>query len=99
MSKSTDITAHVNGNAPMNVGIGGYADARFIAGAARSVAVAAALTGAPSAWGRSRSSARPGCALGLGGPLDEAVADQDDKRGKLPGRSRPSASAGRTGTC
>jgi len=26
MSKSTDITAHVKGNAPMNVGIGGYAD-------------------------------------------------------------------------
>jgi outer membrane protein OmpA-like peptidoglycan-associated protein len=28
VSKSTDITAHVKGNAPMNVGIGGYADAR-----------------------------------------------------------------------
>lgn len=28
MSKSTDITAHVKGNVPMNVGIGGYADAR-----------------------------------------------------------------------
>jgi outer membrane protein OmpA-like peptidoglycan-associated protein len=26
VSKSTDITAHVKGNAPVNVGIGGYAD-------------------------------------------------------------------------
>jgi len=28
VSKSTDIAAHVKQNAPMNVGIGGYADAR-----------------------------------------------------------------------
>ncbi len=28
MSKITDIAAHVKQNAPMNVGIGGYADAR-----------------------------------------------------------------------
>ena len=28
MSKITDITAHVKQNAPMNVGTGGYADAR-----------------------------------------------------------------------
>jgi hypothetical protein len=28
VSKITDIAAHVKQNAPMNVGIGGYADAR-----------------------------------------------------------------------